>query len=955
VNELVEYFRSKKNLINLLSLAVLVLGVPLGTSLARNQQILHSQADVARVQFAGPNVVSRNNQIVATSPTVNIVFNSPYGAPLSGSTSMIQSGNNLASFQVPNLVQTVYAGHLGSPGTFCEDSRLVGEDASGAHYFIEDCADSGRSCQNGQCESGGNACTANDDYYECGGCGNSGDLYMHVVRNASTGCEWTCPSGNRTAGQCGVPDVSSSCNQGERVFVQCIDNSFPDSCGGSGEAKVNVCDSGQFHEEGECNWGCGSKPAPQEPTQPNRICNPGEANTATRSCKDPNSCRYGFEICNGDGTGFDYVEETNCEIGNQINCNSTSNSKDCGRHQATCDSGGKTANVWVSNDNSCPSGWGYWGSQDGHNDHYDSCPVDQGTPAGGANGGAAGGAGATAGRQCLVCGSQGGGKWRLAGGDSDLTECANYMSVTCDSSRSIDTPCIGTSAQIDGACNQTPAAGGAGATAGRQCLVCGSQGGGKWRLAGGDSDLTECANYMSVTCDSSKVIETPCLGTNDQVNTACNQNTSCFTCTNKKWKLSGDQNSAACKKNIACVAATNTNTNWDGCKGGGAVIDGACDTGGATGGTTGGSKGGTTGRTGSGSTGGTTGGGTGGGTTGGGSGGTGGGGSGSTTPPQGTAFFRFAETSAALAAMGANEGWQVYSTHPMIKNQYTFASATPGTKFIYAQFKSATNQVTGVSDNLAQIELVGEDPESTNVACTLDITKSAMAVNITGTNFGNSKGAGQVTVDSSPVSVLDWANTGISASVGSISGTDNNRVYKVQVTRSDGQKTAEGTCSLDTTEVSLGAKAICRSASNQDLDNVDFTITDTSSNKSKLKFKGKLDKNGLITGLPKLQTGNIYKVCAKPQFGLRRCVTIGIEKGTNYAPINIPMGDIYPTSSQDKKINSGDFGELKRQFGAVANCPPSRSGDLNKDCKVNVFDAACMIFDFNKEDDSEDL
>lgn len=64
MSQLVEYFKNRKNLRNLIILLVLVVGLPIGIYLAQRTQILRSRAANDPIIFTGPNVRERNGQSV---------------------------------------------------------------------------------------------------------------------------------------------------------------------------------------------------------------------------------------------------------------------------------------------------------------------------------------------------------------------------------------------------------------------------------------------------------------------------------------------------------------------------------------------------------------------------------------------------------------------------------------------------------------------------------------------------------------------------------------------------------------------------------------------------------------------------------------------------------------------------------------------------------------------------
>lgn len=75
------HFFTRKNIINLLLLAITVLGLPLGLNALKTAQILRSRASLDPIVFTGPNVETRNSKTVATKPQVSVQIASPLGPP----------------------------------------------------------------------------------------------------------------------------------------------------------------------------------------------------------------------------------------------------------------------------------------------------------------------------------------------------------------------------------------------------------------------------------------------------------------------------------------------------------------------------------------------------------------------------------------------------------------------------------------------------------------------------------------------------------------------------------------------------------------------------------------------------------------------------------------------------------------------------------------------------------
>lgn len=79
---------SKKNLIQLLILAVLILAIPIGVHLIQTQQILKSKASgQEKIEFVGSGVVGgrcSGNNCETKDPAVDIEVTSPLGPPAPG-------------------------------------------------------------------------------------------------------------------------------------------------------------------------------------------------------------------------------------------------------------------------------------------------------------------------------------------------------------------------------------------------------------------------------------------------------------------------------------------------------------------------------------------------------------------------------------------------------------------------------------------------------------------------------------------------------------------------------------------------------------------------------------------------------------------------------------------------------------------------------------------------------
>ena len=81
MSDFAELIKVKKNLINLLVLAILVLALPIGINLIKQQQILRSRAAAVPITVEGSCITNRNGKLVATCPQVTVKLVSPLGGP----------------------------------------------------------------------------------------------------------------------------------------------------------------------------------------------------------------------------------------------------------------------------------------------------------------------------------------------------------------------------------------------------------------------------------------------------------------------------------------------------------------------------------------------------------------------------------------------------------------------------------------------------------------------------------------------------------------------------------------------------------------------------------------------------------------------------------------------------------------------------------------------------------
>ncbi|MBI2330511.1 hypothetical protein HYU94_03895 [Candidatus Daviesbacteria bacterium] len=320
-------------------------------------------------------------------------------------------------------------------------------------------------------------------------------------------------------------------------------------------------------------------------------------------------------------------------------------------------------------------------------------------------------------------------------------------------------------------------------------------------------------------------------------------------------------------------------------------------------------------------------------------------------PPGGsitTTRYRMAESLADLN----NAAWVTYTAGGVNIDNFRFADATAGNKFIFVQFEGTDANGATVTTNSttcpkcqAQVRLLGDPPAVTG--CSLGFEGTNTVLNISGRNFGSTKGSAKS--NDTSLTIRQWNNTSIQAV---FPNAPTGEEFPVSVTNSDNQE-GPGRCSA-ITQLSLGARVFCRAPSSGDTDNVDLVLAEAFAGGKKTKQKVRIDKDGVIGGLnQKLESGKKYKISLKAPKSLRKTVEFTAGDGTTNVPnFILPVGDISPADGGDGSINASDKSELNRQW-IIAGSGSGRTGDFNSDGRVNSIDWACMRYDFGSVDDAE--
>ncbi len=311
--------------------------------------------------------------------------------------------------------------------------------------------------------------------------------------------------------------------------------------------------------------------------------------------------------------------------------------------------------------------------------------------------------------------------------------------------------------------------------------------------------------------------------------------------------------------------------------------------------------------------------------------------------------FRFTEKRADLGNLPFNHDY----TEGGVTIKYDIQDTSPGQKFIWVQFEDNSTPPKVTEPIQASIDYVGPPPDIKGVSCDVDLThNSRLLFKVTGDNFGSTEG----TIKSGGTNLVidNWNDKlgdkqMVTAHLDNPSSAAGGTTYKVIITNKQGQESAEKTCDVGVTQISLGAKLICRSESNYDQENVDLTLVESLNHKNKNKEKVTIDKTGTISNIQtKLEEGVKYIACIKAPKSVRICSDEFVAvKGNNIlSNFSLPIGDL----NTDNTINGLDAGLLRNQWGPMKT---NKNCDFNKDALCNSFEWNCMKTSYNKSSQPE--
>ncbi len=308
-----------------------------------------------------------------------------------------------------------------------------------------------------------------------------------------------------------------------------------------------------------------------------------------------------------------------------------------------------------------------------------------------------------------------------------------------------------------------------------------------------------------------------------------------------------------------------------------------------------------------------------------------------------------------------------------INIQYTFTrNIIPGGDLtLFCQFKDNKNVTSPVTSK--SIKYIGGEPKITSALCTYSPIGTGTQITIKGRNFGDhsDQGTANIKVEGKDARISYWAKdvTDDRTSTSSATPTPSNNDIRYKVISSisdklsdgkhpivlitDAGKVVNGYCSLGLTTVDFTLKTTCLARS-VDLSANDVAVEikeDIDNAKSLIKKIINIDKDGKPVDFnPALEIDKTYILSLRAPKTVSRKVKFVAEEGTtNLNDVILPVGDIYPISSPDNKVNAFDKGEMSREWSLVADV--TRVADLNNDSRVNSVDYSCLQSNYNKSGD----
>lgn len=283
-----------------------------------------------------------------------------------------------------------------------------------------------------------------------------------------------------------------------------------------------------------------------------------------------------------------------------------------------------------------------------------------------------------------------------------------------------------------------------------------------------------------------------------------------------------------------------------------------------------------------------------------------------------------------------------YTSHPLTL-PFTLSS-TPGQKTIYVKFFDVNDRPSNSNIPYTKTITYSPSPTITDTDCSFDATSQGTIYTIRGTGFSTQGSSSKVKVGNKDAVITSWTGENIMAKI-----DERVETASLQVTLNDGRN-VNGACSVGTTTASVSVKSQCLTQGQFDTEGVDVKLF-SGVPEPFLRETVRVDKDGRAQGFaPKLEKNKSYTLIVKAPGTLAKRVPFITRTGTSVLEdIVLKPGDISPKPVVDGKINAIDVSELKRQWSLVTDV--ERTGDLNRDKRINSIDYSCMVLNLNKIDE----
>ncbi len=286
------------------------------------------------------------------------------------------------------------------------------------------------------------------------------------------------------------------------------------------------------------------------------------------------------------------------------------------------------------------------------------------------------------------------------------------------------------------------------------------------------------------------------------------------------------------------------------------------------------------------------------------------------------------------------------ATGTTMTQAFQLSAERAGTRTVYAKFIYSDGSSEQSHKDIVYRPVLG-DPTLTSVTCTSD------TVTLQGTNFGDAAGTVGISgVDGTitPASG-DWTSTRVVARTTALTGTKT-----IQLNRPDG-KAITGVCTVGQTQVQFTAQLSCKT--------VNTPVSKATAEILKASDGTSVYKNDQVTFSPdgtaqnilpgaNLIAGTSYVLTVKSPFTLTRALQFtaaasGSTTVLSENPLKLPLGDVAPDGTPDGQINNIDQAYARAKWSPINDV--TTSADVNIDRKVNSNDWACIRSNFGKAND----